>query len=297
MIVGAGLAGLIAGHAFPNMPIVEAMEEPSAIHKALLRFRSNEIARLTGIDFKPVTVRKGIWYQGDWVKPNPCVCNQYAAKVLGRIHDRSIWDISTQTRYIAPDDFYERLVDTMSARIEWGTRADFNAAEPIISTAPMEIVLNELNRTIRQSFKRAPIHVERFKVIACDVYQTVYFPQEDQFVYRASITGDTLIVEFTEGQSDKDWLYDVLPAFGLSAADIQHMERADQKYGKIAPIDEAARHKAIEMLTNDYEIYSLGRFATWRNILLDDLARDIDVIKNLITASSYERKLISAKRG
>jgi hypothetical protein len=44
-------------------------------------------------------------------------------------------------------------------------------------------------------FQRAPIHVARYRVPKCAVYQTVYFPRPETSVYRASITGDLLIVE------------------------------------------------------------------------------------------------------
>jgi hypothetical protein len=36
------------------------------------------------------------------------------------------------------------------------------------------------------------------------------------------------------------------------------------------------------MLTEEHNIYSLGRFATWRQLLLDDLVKDIGVIEKLI---------------
>jgi hypothetical protein len=39
-------------------------------------------------------------------------------------------------------------------------------------------------------------------------------------------------------------------------------------------------------LTHERNIYSLGRFATWRNILLDDVVDDIAAIKKLLKANS-----------
>ena len=55
-----------------------------------------------------------------------------------------------------------------------------------------------------------------------------------------------------------------------------------QRYGKILPFDEEERQAFILWATETFGIYSLGRFATWRQILLDDLVRDIGVIKRLI---------------
>ena len=58
MIVGAGLTGLIAAHAWPQALVVEAVSGPTGSHHALLRFRSDAVARLTGVEFRRVTVRK-----------------------------------------------------------------------------------------------------------------------------------------------------------------------------------------------------------------------------------------------
>ena len=51
--------------------------------------------------------------------------------------------------------------------------------------------------------------------------------------------------------------------------------------GKIVPLPDAARKRLLFRLTHEHGIYSLGRFATWRNVLLDDVVNDIAVIKRL----------------
>lgn len=289
MIVGAGLAGLIASHAFPRLPIVEAQPEPRAIHKALLRFRGTEVADLVGIPFRPVQVHKGIWMDGKWVGPNIQVANLYSQKVLGLLADRSIWNLSSATRFIAPEDLYERLIEAQAGRIRWGVQACFHSSDPIITTAPMPVVLRALDVICEEDFARSPVHVERFRLPKADVYQTIYFPTPAHTLYRASITGSMLICEFSE-EPRGDWLRDVECAFALPH-EKEWLEAVDQRYGKIAPIDEGARRVLISHLTDKHNIYSLGRFATWRNILLDDVVNDIAVIKKLINASSYERRL------
>lgn len=41
-----------------------------------------------------------------------------------------------------------------------------------------------------------------------------------------------------------------------------------------------------------YGIYSLGRFATWRQILMDDVVKDVKVIEQLIEQrDNYSRRL------
>ncbi|WP_333981926.1 hypothetical protein, partial [Pseudomonas aeruginosa] len=68
IIVGAGLAGLIAAHRFPQAQIIDAATPTSKErHNALLRFRSPVIGQLTGIPFREVTVHKAIYIDGEFV--------------------------------------------------------------------------------------------------------------------------------------------------------------------------------------------------------------------------------------
>jgi hypothetical protein len=64
-----------------------------------------------------------------------------------------------------------------------------------------------------------------------------------------------------------------------------------QAYGKFVPIDEKLRKNLVLRLTTERGIYSLGRFATWRNLLLDDVVHDAAVIKALASSSEYDRRI------
>lgn len=298
MIVGAGLAGLIAAHAFPKMQIFEAEAEPRAIHKALLRFRSDAVGDLIGIEFRPVRVHKGIWFEGREVNPSIRFSNLYARKVIGKTLSRSIESTESVTRYIAPTSLYEELTSRLESRITWNSPIDFSQTEiasPVVNTAPLTFPLADLKLTPRIEFRRSGIVVKRFKIANTDVFQTIYFPDPATPVYRASITGDLLICEFCEDPKNTSWWNEVAAAFGLFGASVDPLETSHQKYGKIAPIDEGIRRALIAKLTDDHQIYSLGRFATWRNILLDDLVHDIAVVRRLMNASTYERRLVNAR--
>lgn len=302
-IVGAGLAGLIAAHAWPRATVVESGAAPVATHKALLRFRSDAVAKLTGIEFRRVRVRKGIWSEGAFVPPSIRVANLYARKVLGPGviggGDRSVWNLEPVDRYVAPDTLYEQLIVAASDRIEWGHAFDFAAsrAEPIVSTAPMHATLDALGIQNSIPFRRAPITVQRFRVHGADLFQTIYFPDDDTPIYRASFTGETLIVELAQGEAAWE-VYDFTlleRAFGVDLSTAKSLGAVKQTYGKIAPIDDATRKAVLLRLTDDHNIYSLGRFATWRNILLDDVVDDIAVIKRLANAASRYSLRIGAQ--
>jgi hypothetical protein len=296
VIIGAGLSGLIAGHAWPSLEIVEAAEGPKQMHHALLRFRTDSVARLTGIEFKKVRVRKGIWSDGKFREPDIQLANRYAMKVLSNlIGERSIWNLAPADRFIAPPSFYEQLLESTNARIHWGQKVNFSEIKENscygISTAPLPVMLAQLGIGTTLKFGRAPITVVRCNVPGADIYQTIYFPNDNTPMYRASITGDLLIIEaMTDANSTSTWLPAALDTLSYVFAfkSVAVLDIVEQSYGKIAEVDNDQRKKLLFKLTHDHNIFSLGRFATWKNILLDDLPNDIDIIKRLMRGNSYD---------
>jgi hypothetical protein len=286
-IVGAGLSGLLAAYAFPGIPLIERAPAPVQSHRAVLRFRSEMVSDLTGIPFRRITVRKGLWAEGSFREPTIAYANAYARKTLGYLAaDRSIWNLAAANRFIAPENFYDQLVEHAGSRVAFGTADDFRNG-PLISTAPLPVVA-AATKTEAPELRRAPIYVTRYRVPDCDLYQTVYFPSSKLSVYRASITGSLLIVESigSLGQLDFDA---VRLAFGIDPAACNPFE-ADmtvrQDFGKIVPLAEGDRKRILFDLTHWHNIYSVGRFACWRNILLDDVVQDLDVIKRLLNSAS-----------
>lgn len=294
-IVGAGLAGLLAAHAWPNSPVYEASPCPSKSHAAVLRFRSEAASQLTGIPFKQVRVRKGIWFNGGFVPPDIQLANLYAAKVLGRIRgDRSIWNIASEARWIAPPDFYERMVEQVGSRIAFGTRIDFGGLDGrIVSTAPLGVVLNKIGISAPTRIGEAqPITVVRVNFTGVDAYQTIYFPG-DTPMYRATLEGGTMICELAgigygpESMGVLDAVDMASCAFGIQGFGRTSLTLQDQQLGKIESLPDDERKALLFKLTSEYGIYSLGRFATWRNVLLDDVIDDIGVIKRLLATDRY----------
>jgi hypothetical protein len=282
LIAGAGLAGLIAGHIFPQAQIIERSEGPGAMHQALLRFRSDEVSRVTSIPFTAVSVRKGIFHEGDFRAPSIRLANMYSMKVAGKLLNRSIWGLDPVTRHIAPSDFYERLLAHLGHRITWGQDLSDHLSQlhdPIISTAPMPSLLEAVGIELDVEFRKAPITVSKFRVDG-SVFQTIYYPGDSTEVYRASITGDTLIIE-SMGDVGAEDLEMVVDSFGISQV-LEPLGRTSQRFGKIAPIDNKVRKEIIYRLTTQHQVYSVGRFATWRNILLDDVVKDLRVVRSMI---------------
>jgi len=303
VIIGAGLSGLLAGLYWRDALILERSQEPTINQKALLRFRSPAIGDFTNIPFKAVQVRKAI-YSDDLLHTAATIrtANLYTQKVLGFLsgEERSIWNLDPCVRYIAPDDFPLMLAERLKDRITYGCNVTHRPNDVVVSTAPMPRNLELVSIAGKMGIDRfafADIRVVRFRLQKGEAYQTIYFPDPSTPVYRASITGNTLIVEMTTRiNQDVDLnpsdMADISEAFGLRC-ELDLIEAKTQRYGKIAPIEERARREAIYTMSKEHRLYSLGRYAVWRNILLDDVLNDIRVINSLREGDQYTTRMKS----
>lgn len=315
IIIGAGLAGLIAANtAFQNAVIYESQsKEDFKKHMGVLRFRSPKIGEALGVNFQKVLVHKSIYSEGK--HHNTCTikhANDYSFKVSGVLSDRSIWNIESVERWIAPDAFHDIMLSRCANRIAFDQKiTSFNAnpAQQIISTMPLPVAANiaQIN-TEEVAFTMQKISVIEFDIPGANVHQTIYFPDEFQEfpddtsysrIYRATITGSRMIVEaacssleypvFLTSELDM-----VFAAFGLKSIKHSLLDQGStweiSNQGKISPIDNVWRRNLLHTLTDQHGVYSLGRFACWRQILLDDVLQDVYRIKHLIESDNYTRR-------
>lgn len=305
IIVGAGMAGLIAANYFRQMNpvVIDKQRKLPHNHAALLRFRTEDVGKSVGVPFRKVLVRKALVHGDKFVdKSNPYVCNQYSLKVTGKILGRSVWDLESSYRYIAPVDFIHRmsLFTQMNFDIDYEPTTGL---EPVISTIPMPIMMEKIGWQTELKFEKRPIWSIVLDIITpeVDVYQTIYFSDPAVPYYRASLVGNRLIIECISHPSSRstEIISQVLDYFGITAYSYEDATVKEQEYGKIVPIDNDERKEFIYTLTRDYNIYSLGRFATWRQILLDDLIGDLDVINSLMNSEGkrilYNQRIKSAQ--
>lgn len=300
------MAGLIAANVFRRHS-PEVIERRSSLphnHSALLRLRSDSVGHATGIPMRKVFAQKALFRDGRITKEVTLADgNQYSQKVAGVVHPRSISDLEDCERWIAPSNFVELL--SKGADIHYSRsigQGDLSGPEkePIISTLPMPVMMDLLGwNDSEPNFDFKPIWTATVDLgEGVDVHQTIYFPEPHLPYYRASITGSTLIVEFQKDVAD-DFLSSqvagALEPFKVGRfIPIDQIKYSTQPYGKIVPIDESTRRAFILHLTQEFGIYSLGRFATWKPVLLDDLIQDLDVIESLISSGPYSASLQSA---
>ncbi len=293
-IIGAGLTGCLAGYAFKNAVIHEYLSSPK-VHKAVLRFRSDEVSKLTGIPFKRVTVYKAVFDGSRFVNPDIRVMNQYSRKVTGGYHDRSISNLEPSVRYIAPDNFHDLMLDHLSDRINYGSDVDLvEMTTPVISTLPLSVLVNKFHLDAKlpeNILSFSPIYITTMIIPDCDVYQTIYYPGTETPIYRASVTGNKLIIE---AMSQMTWLQvkNVLDSFGFPFyAGTEKEQNVEQTIGKFNPLEDDYRKQLMYDITVSLGVYSLGRHATWRKILLDDVVHDIHRIESMLQTSAYDRML------
>jgi hypothetical protein len=103
------------------------------------------------------------------------------------------------------------------------------------------------------------------------------------------LNGDTIIIEATKQLREDDFQM-VRDSFRIwFSSKPAEIELHVQKYGKIISASSQERKDLILHMTMEAELYSLGRFATWREkVMLDDVLIDIYKIKELIAGHKYD---------
>lgn len=294
-IIGAGMAGLLAANMMKRRApqIWESQVSLPNNHSAVLRFRSSTVGDVLDIPFRKVTMIKTT---ARWMNP-VADAMAYAKKNTGQyLSDRSInsYELLSVERYIAPHN----LISLMSRdlKIELNSTIDYNdiraTKAPIISTVPMPLLMEMLKYPHRDSvkFRYKPGLNLRASVDQCDAFVTVMVPDPALPFSRVSITGDELIIEAVPDSewASSDFVTAAMKILGIKFGDIVgSITRHPSKYAKIVPIEEDARHEFLHWATMEHNVYSLGRFATWRpSLLLDDLVKDIRLIDKWAFSSS-----------
>lgn len=323
-IIGCGMAGLLAANMLRSKAKVTMYDLNLQLpnnHHAVLRFRSEAISEATGIPFRKVRmIRASLPYL------NPVAAAlAYSYKCNGEAtSDRSINSgVVEGDRYVAPEDFIEQLHSRLlvgNVEFNFGFNA-YNRMDEIlahskgnkpvvISTMPMSVLMGALNYPGKFDidFNSQSGWVIKAKLNNVDAFVSLYDPRPYTRWSRASITGDELAIEFPRHEPklevDSHWRIadasnfwnEMLTQFGLAPEQLRHdtVTVKKQPYAKIIETDNEKRLAFTHWATDKFNIYSLGRFATWRpGLLMDDLVNDIRLIdrwtdrKSLYDVSNY----------
>jgi hypothetical protein len=289
-IIGAGMAGLLAANMLRRHQVVVFEKKPNLPnnHHAVLRFRSPVVGEALGIQFKKVDMMKSyVPYR------NPIADSlSYSRKCTGVYKsDRSITEgYVIDERYIAPPDLIEQMSKNIQIYYDSDYDFEYNRKVSTISTIPMLNLMKLLHYPSVPIFGHKPGVVFVGRILACDAYVSVLFPGPEPYS-RATITGDRLMIEFP-GMTELPESYNLAEAYfalGLDAAVVLDAEFKKQEYFKIISIGDSERKKFQRWATVNHNVYSLGRYSTWRpKLLLDDLVNDIRKIESWITGDKNE---------
>ena len=306
VVLGAGIAGCIAYHAFrsENVSIIEAKPQNDTIptHKALMRLRDPEVARFLGADCREIEIEKGIFYQGEFVEPNILMNNLYSMKLYDEIGKRSILKPGSSKRYVLNNGFPapENIMwDSKVKRIKEGliileddTRIPYDYC---ISTLPMCVTQGLMKYNLAGvdlKFEAKEIHIRRYEIDtpSC-VNQTIYYPDPKVPLYRATLQDSLIIAELSKkmkpGEKEEMELT-IFKSFGIYASVLKLISESTMPLGKIKVLEEHTRLQYILWLTDNLNIFSFGRFAIWKPIRTDHLIGDIEKIKRIAIAKDVE---------
>jgi hypothetical protein len=302
VIVGAGAAGLLAANLLRHhRPLVMEREEslPNN-HSAVLRFRSSIVGDVLGMPFQKVTVIKDVVPWRNAVAD----AHAYSWKTLGQYRsDRSIVrGKEVVERWIAPSDLISRMAEGLDIEYsrDWDFLRNFEVEGKVISTIPMPSLMAKLDYRPEPkpafSFMRG-VNI-RCQIDSCQSYVSLAVPDPSFQFSRVSVTGDELIIEFSNIDDDSmiedieesvsDYITEALSLLGMSMVAIGEATVYQQQYAKIIPIDERQRRDFIYWASTVKGIaFSLGRFACWRpGLLMDDLVNDVRMIDSWIRSPS-----------
>jgi hypothetical protein len=304
-IIGSGLAGLLAANMLRrhSVTVYEKQPELPNNHQAVLRFRDKGVSNQLHIPFREVKVFKAC-DEPDMIR----AAIQYSFKCTRRYEVRSLIDLAPATRYIAPPDLIRLMADGVDIRLGCDGAKEMIMGDPhVISTIPMPALMDALSYPgPRPDFISTEGLVVKATITDCDLFMTRYYARPDVPWYRASVTGDQLIIEFSihDNVWRDDWLAEsqikeiaadtvsaVAMDFGFDPLKIIDAKAHHTRYAKIGRLDAHDRALAEAFMvwaTTEHRVYSLGRFATWRSgLLLDDLVGDILKIERWMGQSAF----------
>lgn len=315
-IIGLGMASLLAKCYFKDAELIVRESEleafdPNKHHTAVLRFKSDLVSKISGIEMPHVIVRKEVVNAyNNKMDLSIAAINAYSLKVNECLVERSITDADKiVSRYVPRDNFISQLWDNIDKEdiVTVNDTFDLNTLcekdEAIISTVPLWKWYKEL-RNDGIDYKIKPIRVVVYKIPNCNLHQTIYFPFHNG-VYRTTIEYDRMIIEAVNELNDDinsisflnepdRLLFEVCKAFGIfNWSNFKLISDHVYHLGKMNTfnIDNNRRKALILDLTLKKNVYSLGRYATMRNIGMDSIAEDILKIDKLIKIDNYSSRM------
>jgi len=317
VILGAGLSGHMAYGFFRGLsPVVFDRKEESrsflSEHKAVMRFKEPYAGMLLGVQIEQVTVHKQVMMDGNLTDECSIRANNlYSRKVSDGLSARSLGELGRVKRYVIcseemPNNRFNygfSLIAVTKGKLYFSTANSENPDcvveyDMCISTIPI-IYLAKLVKPMvfkdnsESEFGYVPIYTVSGELgFSSSLHQTIYYPDRDHSAYRATLEGKHIIIE-SLSELGSDELESILGNFGLFLPDVENLKRHRQELGKLYSTRDDDRKNMIMCLTREFDIYSIGRYAIWKQVRSDDLVLDLRHVSKLMRLTAIGREYAS----
>lgn len=303
LILGGGISGLMMGKLIgQHFKIVEALPRIS-FNIPVSYFLHNPIQWLS-TPLEKVQVHTNCWNGENFYRqPTIGMMNAYSKKIAGQLVANSFkaFDNPAPHWYIPANgpagQIIKDLFDEVGGSVICG--AQVKSIDPVkkivhtsnglkisyqnlISTLHLPLLLGLLGVKFDADFSSRSIFSALYNIhdpVAHDVCQVVYITDSAIKPYRATLVGPSAILESMSEHNLTDGAKLIADIWGLKASPILQKKVMP---GKFNPLPNAKRHALLGMLTSKYDIYCLGRFATWQHIVTDEVAKDAERILEII---------------
>lgn len=318
LIIGAGLSGLMMGYLQKrNYLIIEAAERlnfdiatPFHLHAPLDWLPTT---------WKEIDVHHHCWDGERFHRiPDLKMMNDFSRKIVGKIVDTSLkfMDGSIKRGFVPESgnagEVLRDLFNETSTHLALGAQLvhldpDNKAAaiafaeegsrviryKNLVSTIPLPALLKMLRMEFHHRFTAEPITTIFFDVppeASVDAFQVVNITDPSNIFYRASLMDQKVILETMNPDHETEESQLTHTAAALANALWKLNLRKENatihviRPGKFHPIPKTARKQLLAKLTNDWQIYCLGRYATWSYKRIDHIAEDAHSILKIMKA-------------
>lgn len=323
-IIGAGIAGLIMGNYLltkgkPFRIIEQNKREDMYNHSAPFFLHSDSLAEIMPLE--KIRVHFNLWSEGGFVnQPTVRQANEYSKTITGGlITETSIWFIGEMDGWLPATTgsgiepatmMMNLLLERIEQHVEFErtiikintdeNKIDFNGTfyytpySSIINTAPLPILLGWIGHKAKMKYESIPIYIITTGVPnSLGTWQVVYVVDEKCPFYRACLFDGKLFIEMkkeselkllAEEQDVARWIKKI---FGIDWTG--NFKFGINQQGRFVPIKHHDRKVLMRQLTDAYNIYSIGRYATWSYKRTDHLLEDARKITETINYKSGEQ--------
>ena len=185
---------------------------------------------------------------------------------------------------MAPHILHGSKVVEFNKRLVTTEKGDNVSCDATINTIPLFVMLSFLKIEAPESFEYAPVYIQKSQIKdAQELFQELYLPDSKDPFYRMLVYNNVAIAESTKEDSE-NFKKEFELKFGLKTEGDVFKQMLWT--GRFIPINPEARKSVIRKLTDEFDVFSLGRYGTWSFKRTDHIPQDA---KDIIEIMKYKQ--------